>query len=134
MHADAKAWVSKAEGDYAGALTLVRKRSDKLAHLVCFAAQQCAEKYLKAFLVEHNAPFSKTLDLTKDLLPRCLKVDNEFSFLYPHLEFLDPYAVEFRYPGEVVTHREAVQAVKAVKTVRKFMRAKLNLEKQTRLL
>ena len=71
MHADAEAWVAKGEGDYIGALTLVKKRSEQVAHLTCFAAQQCAEKYMKAFLVEHDVSFSKTHDLTKDLLPRC---------------------------------------------------------------
>jgi len=134
MHADAEPWVDKAEGDYEGALTLVKKRSKKVAHLTCFAAQQCAEKYMKAFLVDCNIPFSKTHDLTKDLLPLCLKIDNEFSFLFPHLESLDPYAVESRYPGDIVTHREAVSAVKAAKVVRKFIRGKLDLEKQRRLL
>jgi len=134
MHVDAEPWVDKAEGDYAGALTLVKKRSEKVAHLTCFAAQQCAEKYMKAFLVDRNVPFSKTHDLTKDLLPLSLKVDGEFSFLFPLLESLDPYAVGSRYPGEIVTHKEAVDAVKAVKVIRKFIRAKLELEKQTRLL
>ena len=134
MHPDAEAWVAKAEGDYMGALALVKKRRGKVAHLTCFAAQQCAEKYLNAFLVEHNVPFSKTHDLTKDLLPRCLKIRNEFSILFPQLELLDPYAVEFRYPGDVITHGEAVQAVKAAKIVRKFVREKLDLERQRRLL
>jgi HEPN domain-containing protein len=134
MHDETEAWVLKAEGDYAGALTLAKKRSAKIAHLTCFAAQQCAEKYLKAFLVEHNITFPKTHDLTKELLPRCLQADKEFSAILPHLEFLDPYAVQFRYPGDVVTNDEAQQAVKAVKSVRKFVRQKLDLEKQRRLL
>lgn len=134
MHDDAEAWVVKAEGDYTGAVTLAKKRSNKVAHLTCFAAQQCAEKYLKAFLVEHNVTFPKTHDLTKELLPRCLSIDSEFSVLLPHLEFLDPYAVQFRYPGDVVLNSEAQQAVRAVKAVRKFVRQKLDLEKQRRLL
>lgn len=134
MHAETKAWIDKAEGDYAGALTLVKKRSEKVAHLTCFAAQQCAEKYLKAFLVDHDISFPKTHDVTKDLLPRCLKIDDEYSSLFQQLEFLDPYQVEFRYPGDLVTHKEAVQAVKSVKVIRRFTRAKLDLEKQKRLL
>lgn len=31
MHDDAEAWVLKAEGDYAGAVTLAKKRSNKVA-------------------------------------------------------------------------------------------------------
>ncbi|MBI1937999.1 MAG: HEPN domain-containing protein [Ignavibacteriales bacterium] len=134
MHADTNAWILKAEGDYLGASTLAKKRNKKIAHLTCFAAQQCAEKYLKAFLVENNITFPKTHDLTKDLLPRCLKIDREFSMLLPHLEYLDPYAVQFRYPGDIVTSEEALQSIKAMKIIRKFVRQKLDLEKQRRLL
>lgn len=134
MHADATAWITKAEGDYIGALTLAKKRSEKIAHLTCFAAQQCAEKYLKAFLIENNITFPKTHDLSKDLLSRCMKIDNEFSVILTYLEFLDPYAVQFRYPGDVVTRKEALESLKAMKAVRKFVRLKLDLEKQKRLL
>jgi HEPN domain-containing protein len=110
MHVDTEAWIVKAEGDYISASTLVKKRSEKVAHLTCFAAQQYAEKYLKAFLVEHHIPFSKTHDLTKDLLPQCVKTDNRF------------------------TYAEAIQAVKNVKIVRKFVREKLGIGRQRRLL
>lgn len=133
MHADAEAWIAKAEGDFMGATTLVKRRSQKLAHLTCFAAQQSAEKFLKAYLVEQNVAFSKTHDLTKDLLPRCLKVDEEFSVLYSQLEYLDPYAVESRYPGDIVTHAEATRAVKAAKAVRKFVLDKLKHAGQARI-
>lgn len=43
------------------------------------------------------------------------------------LLLLNPYAVEFRYPGEGATDEEAREAVKAVKTVRRFVRDKLGL-------
>ncbi|GEM_PF-2060223 len=95
MHAETEAWISKAERDYIGASALARNRSKKIAHLTSFAAQQSAEKYLKVFLVEHDVAFPKTHDLAKDLLPRCLNIDESFSVLEPHLEFLDPYAVQF---------------------------------------
>jgi len=134
MHAETEAWISKAEGDYIGASALAKNRSKKIAHLTSFAAQQSAEKYLKAFLVEHNVPFPKTHDLAKELLPRCLNIDRSFSVLEPHLEFLDPYAVQFRYPGDIVTPAEARDALKAAKSVRSFVRQKLALNRQQRLL
>jgi HEPN domain-containing protein len=134
MHVETAAWIEKAEGDYIGASALAKNRSTKIGHLTSFAAQQSAEKYLKAYLVEHNISFPKTHDLTKDLLPRCIKVDAEFSILAPFLEFLDPYAVQFRYPGDLVTSAESRQALKAAKAIRKFIRQKLNLYKQQRLL
>ena len=134
MHAETEAWISKAEGDYIGASALAKNRSKKIAHLTSFAAQQSAEKYLKAFLVEHNVAFPKTHDLAKELLPRCLKIDESFSVLEPHLEFLDPYAVQFRYPGDIVTPAEARDALKAAKSVRSLVRQKLALNRQQRLL
>ena len=99
MHADTEAWISTVEGDYIGASALAKNRSKTISHLTSFAAHQSAEEYLKAFLVEHNVVFPKTHDLAKELLPRCPNIDESFSVLEPHLEFLDPYAVQSRYPG-----------------------------------
>ncbi|MDI6765804.1 MAG: HEPN domain-containing protein [Bacteroidota bacterium] len=134
MHADAEKWTDKAEGDFQGAVELSKKRSLKFAHLICFACQQSAEKYLKGFLVENNIVFSKTHDLTLVILPLCLKVDKEFNVLHKYLKTLEPYAVEFRYPGEELSRLNIKEAVEAAKIVRKFIRSKLGLEKQKRLL
>src|SRR5438093_8565083 len=106
MNGDTKEWVEKAEGDFEGAIQLSKKRSIRTAHLLCFACQQSAEKYLKAFLVERNVRFSKTHDLEIALLPLCMKVDEEFQVLRNYLKKLDPYAVEFRYPGEPIEPSE----------------------------
>lgn len=55
-------WIKKAEGDY-----LVAKREFKstppVYEAVCFHAQQCIEKYMKAVLQENNIEFEKTHDL-----------------------------------------------------------------------
>lgn len=50
-------WIAKAEEDYAGAVDLQRRRKNPLPNLVCFHAQQCAEKYLKAYLISQRIPF-----------------------------------------------------------------------------
>ncbi len=56
-------WVAKAEGDFA---TMMRE-SQVLDHpnydAVCFHAQQCAEKYLKALLQETQRPINRTHNL-----------------------------------------------------------------------
>jgi HEPN domain-containing protein len=134
MNAETKKWIDKAEGDFEGASTLIRKRSPRLPHLTCFACQQSAEKYLKAYLVERNVRFSKTHDLTKQLLPLRLKVDPEFKSIARFLETLDPYAVEFRYPGETIRRSSLRKAYQAAEAVRRFVRAKLGLERQRSLL
>lgn len=134
MHADVFPWIEKAEGDYEGAIYLSKKKSKRIAHIICFSCQQAAEKYLKAYLVEKSIRFSKTHFLVKELLPLCENIDQEFRVLVPYLEELDPYSVEFRYPGEEITKDDVKTAIAAIKKVRKFVRGKLGLEKQRRLL
>ncbi len=55
-------WVEKAEEDFRVARR--EQGARPAAHnAVCFHAQQCVEKYLKAFLQEHDLPFYRTHDL-----------------------------------------------------------------------
>jgi HEPN domain-containing protein len=77
-----------------------------------FHAQQCAEKALKALLLQHEIPFPKThaievlLDLLKAQGVRVPKgVDEAFE--------LSEYAVQTRYPGEwePVTKAEARRSI-----------------------
>lgn len=55
-------WIEKAEGDLTIALREVNA-PEPVWDGICFHAQQCAEKYLKALLEEQGIPFSKTHDL-----------------------------------------------------------------------
>lgn len=58
-------WVDKAEDDWLSGLQVSRARKHRNYNLVCWLAQQCAEKYLKARLEEAGLPFKKTHDLVK---------------------------------------------------------------------
>jgi predicted nucleotidyltransferase len=49
--------------DYQAALALSRLRKRPTPNALSFHCQQCAEKYLKAFLVSKNVKFPKTHDL-----------------------------------------------------------------------
>ena len=62
--------INKAEGDWTSAGREVVVQTDPNYDLVCFLAQQCAEKYLKAALQEEGITPPKTHDLEKlmDLL------------------------------------------------------------------
>ncbi|TAJ86629.1 HEPN domain-containing protein [bacterium] len=123
---DIRPWVYKAEEDYRAALTLARKRRDPVPDNVCFSAQQCAEKYLKAFLVYHRKRFPKTHDLL-ELLKLGVSVDPLLDVIRPDIRELLPYAVAFRYPGEEATGEEAQRAVRAMKKVRDIIRERLGL-------
>jgi len=120
-------WVRKAEEDYETATTLVRKRKRPTPNAVCFHCQQCAEKYLKAFLVQREVVFSKTHDL-RELRRLAMTADPTFDLITDLLLHLNPYAIEFRYPGEEATVEEARDAVAAMRTVRRFVRGKLGLQ------
>ena len=116
--------VAKAEVDDKAALELARRRRDPLPDAVCFHCQQCAEKYLKAFLVLRRTPFPKVHDLIA-LNTLCSPEDAEFDQIVGALECLVGYDVAVRYPGESATVEDIHEAVEAMQQVRTFVRQKL---------
>jgi len=62
MKLETTEWIDKAEGDWTVAQREMQA-SNPVGNVVCFLAQQCAEKCLKALLEEHNIAFGKTHDL-----------------------------------------------------------------------
>ena len=92
---------------------------------MCFHAQQCAEKYLKALLALHAVPFPKTHDLPELLfgIPQSVGVR-----LRPtDVAMLNRYSIEGRYPGdwEPITRADAEQAVATAQRVRDAIRVHL---------
>ena len=120
-------WVEKAEEDYAAALYLSRKRKPPVPGIVCFHCQQCAEKYLKALLVETGIRFPKTHDLLA-LLKLFATVAPFLVSFREKLEPLNDYAVEFRYPSESATKEDAKLALTNCRAVRKEIRKVLGLD------
>ncbi|MBL7094141.1 HEPN domain-containing protein [candidate division KSB1 bacterium] len=116
-------WIKKAENDFDGALYLSRRRKKPLPDLVCFHCQQSAEKYLKAFLILNNSSFPKTHDLIV-LLNLYKKYDPDLELYLDLFEYINPYSVQFRYPGDEVDISEAKNAIKQIKKIRKIMRMK----------
>lgn len=121
-----KEWVRKAEEDFTVATALIRRRKHPTPSAVSFHCQQCAEKYLKAYLVGREIIFPKTHDLL-ELHKLCLAVNPTFELIGDLLDQLNPYSVTFRYPGEEATVEEAKAAVKAMKAVRRFVQGALEI-------
>ena len=92
-------WIEKAEIDFATASREIRVGKVPNYDAVCFHAQQCAEKYLKAILQERSTPFSKTHNLTT-LLDLLTPIEPSWELMRPNLERLNVFAVQIRYPGE----------------------------------
>lgn len=118
---EVKEWIKKADDDFEGAVDISRRRKNPLPDLVCFHCQQSAEKYLKAFLIFKETAFPKTHDLLL-LLESCKNHHPNFELNYQLFEFLNPYSVQFRYPGEEATPEEAKLALRKLKEIRKIMR------------
>lgn len=119
-------WVAKAEGDFATAVRECRVRRQPNYDAVCFHAQQCAEKYLKAFLQHHGSLVPKTHSLVQ-LIGLCAQLDASLDPWRGSLDRLDRYAIDFRYPGEMATRSDARQAVVAITSFRVFARARLGI-------
>ena len=90
-------WVEKAEGDYNVSVALWCLENP-VYDAICFHAQQCIEKYCKAWLGERDATFPKTHDL-EALAKLCLPSLPDLASLLDDLRFLTSFAVEVRYPG-----------------------------------
>lgn len=123
---DIQDWILKAEQDYQTAETMARKRKTPVPDIVGFHSQQCIEKYLKAYLVIHESGFHKTHDLI-ELLETALENDPLLETLRLDLRLLNPFSVQFRYPGESATQDEAKLALKTMRRLRTFFREKMNL-------
>jgi HEPN domain-containing protein len=82
------------------------------AESAMFHCQQAVEKAMKAFLVCHNVPFTKTHDLA-NLGNQCIGLDQSLRPLVLQVASLTDYAVEYRYPSELAepTIEQAEQAI-----------------------
>jgi len=125
MKRETTEWIDKAEGDRKVAQREIQS-SDPVWNVVCFLAQQCAEKYLKAFLEANNIAFQKTHDLivllntSGGLLP-------ELSTERQALAFLGAFGIAARYPGSQADRLAATNSLQTAELVRTVIRSKLAL-------
>ena len=118
-------WVDKAEDDFKIA-RLLNAEQPPLLDAVCFHAQQSAEKYLKAFLVEQGVVFPYTHDL-ETLTQLALPAEAGLSALLSRMQVLTGHAVEFRYPGRSADQMDADDALETARLVREIIRPRLGL-------
>lgn len=118
-------WVRKAEGDFA-AIALHQQVPAPNFDMLCLHAQQCIEKYLKAWLQEANIPFSKTHDL-ETLLDLIAPTVPAWQMWQPDFAKISDHAVDLRYPGKFATATEAQHALPVCTQVREAIRSALKL-------
>lgn len=119
-------WIDKAEDDYVVAEREFRARKNPVYDAACFHTQQCAEKYLKARLVEAGVAFSKTHNLLT-LLGLALPVEPGWVVLQTRLTALNVFAIDYRYPGSSAAKADASDAMKNCREVRRVIRQSFGL-------
>ena len=126
MKSETKEWAAKAEGDFSDVLRGIRARKHPNYDSVCFHAQQCIEKYLKARLVEASISFPNTHDLSR-ILDLATPLEPMWDTWRPDLNLLTSFAVEYRYPGTAATKEDARRAYGICRTFRLRLRESLAL-------
>ena len=114
-------WISFADDDLSLAQHgLILKKPP--CRLIAFHAQQCAEKYLKSFLVFKNVDFPHTHNISM-LLELCSKY-NAWNVELQDAKRLTAFAISSRYPGEdaEVNRDETVRAIFIATNVRNVVR------------
>lgn len=114
----AREWIAKAENDLKNAAHTLKLGADCPTDTVCFHAQQCAEKYLKAFLAALEIAFPRTHDIGTlvELMPKHARI----SLTIEEQRRLTDYATVMRYPGpynppSLTEAREAVKLARRTK-------------------
>jgi HEPN domain-containing protein len=97
MKPETTEWLDKAAGDWKVAQREIQA-PDPVWNVVCFLAEQCAEKYLKGFLEEPNVAFQKVHDLVV-LLNASPGLLPALEPLKPQLAHLSTFGIAARYPG-----------------------------------
>ena len=120
-------WITKAEGDFAVMERECLVKDNPNYDGICFHAQQCAEKYLKARLCEANITFGKIHDLAA-LLDQSLDGESTWERFREDLAYLSDFAVAFRYPGESADAESASDAQRYCRRFREAAREALGCE------
>jgi len=121
-------WIEKAEEDYRVAKREHQTRPAAYS-AVCFHAQQCVEKYLKALLQEHELVFQRTHDL-EALMKLGLPFIPALATHQESLQWLTAFAVEVRYPGMKASKKDAERCVQIATALRTLIRRQLSGKKK----
>jgi HEPN domain-containing protein len=126
MNGTVKEWAAKAEADFSTATRELKAAESPNFDAVCFHAQQCAEKWMKALLIHLGIVPPRTHDLTE--LDRLLApVCPQWSWPVQELRFLTRASIDFRYPGGSADREDATESLDIATRLRAKLRALLGL-------
>jgi HEPN domain-containing protein len=119
-------WVAKAEGDFATMEREAHVAENPNFEAICFHAQQCTEKYLKARLCEAGIAFGKVHNLVA-LLVHILDLEPSWESYREDFAYLSAFAVSVRYPGDSADQDNAIDARRRCRAFRDAARRSLGL-------
>lgn len=103
MTEDYNIWLSFAQKDLTTAEYLLNSPLHPMPYeIICFCAQQSAEKITKALLVKQKSSVTppKTHDINE--LLNCANISrSDYAEIYKIANFLTPFAVKGRYPASI---------------------------------
>ena len=123
-------WIIKADHDLKTAKDEITA-NDPATDTVCFHAQQCVEKYLKAYLVFNGIEIIKSLKThdISELIDYCKDIDKDFEQLISDndADRLTNYSIEARYPDDfyLPSVEESNQAIYIAENVKGFVKVKI---------
>ena len=106
-------WFAKADED----MEMARRAlgpDRPIPAMACYHAQQCAEKYLKGYLVANGVPFRLVHDLAY-LIGLCTGLKPDFADLRSAAEVLTEYLAITRYPTEGSQEPDIEEAQEAIR-------------------
>lgn len=120
MKPETREWTAKADADLNTAKREAAVVESPNYDAVCFHAQQCAEKYLKAVLVENDLRIPRIHDL-EALLNQLMPLYPALSMVMHSARILSAMAVEVRYPGMSADEDDAAESLKATAAIREVI-------------
>lgn len=122
-------WLEQSEADLLGAQVLFE---NNVYHLVCFIAQQVAEKAIKAFLYTRGEKIVTGHSVTA-LATWAEQFDAAFAALRDEVAILDGYYIPTRYPNgipdsipaKVFTRKPAEEALRMAEKTIEFVRPRI---------
>lgn len=120
-------WLSKGDHDL-GTAKITYLHIPEYLDTVTFHCQQAVEKYLKAYLIFLSIPFKFTHDLVY-LLDLIVQKDLDFHNYYEIVSELQGYAIEVRYPNEIIflSNEKVEKALIIASNMRELVTLKMNV-------
>jgi HEPN domain-containing protein len=122
----AEAWLQRAEADFATAEREFATPDHPNFEAVCFHAQQCALRYLKARLHETNLPYPNTTHLMV-LLEVCLELEPDWVTFRDHLRMLNNASLHLQDPEVQPDVHLAEESLELVRAFRDGVRSTMGL-------